>query len=177
MYPERERAISFVTTSYMTIWSILSLQRFAAMMTSTRRLSMGTSSITTTVFPRESPRKVSMTSSTTFIVAPLAVPSWGYISFEWAPVTGSKVQAQHHHRSSRGWPCSCRKAQRWIQVTLDLPIQSSCTTDMDSNLYFHPTDSHWIDEHLLKMQAVGKEKASLCADPLFTDPAGGDFSF
>ena len=26
-----------------------------------------------------------------FIVAPLAVPRWGYISFEWVPVTGSKV--------------------------------------------------------------------------------------
>ena len=27
-----------------------------------------------------------------FIVAPAVVPRWGYISFEWAPVTGSKVQ-------------------------------------------------------------------------------------
>ena len=44
-------------------------------------------------------------------------------------------------------------------------------------LYFHPTDSHWVDEHLRKMQAVGKEKASLFGDPLFKDPAAGDFSF
>ena len=50
-------------------------------------------------------------------------------------------------------------------------------TDMDSNLYYHPTDSHWMDEHLLKMRAVGKEKASRVGDPLFVDPAGGDFSF
>jgi hypothetical protein len=48
---------------------------------------------------------------------------------------------------------------------------------MDKNLYYHPTDSHWMDEHLLKMQAVGQEKASLFGDPLFVDPAGGDFSF
>ena len=33
------------------------------------------------------------------------------------------------------------------------------STDMDSNLYYHPTDPHWVDEHLLKMRAVGKEKA------------------
>jgi hypothetical protein len=48
---------------------------------------------------------------------------------------------------------------------------------MDSNLYFHPTDSHWMDAHLLKMQAAGKEKTSLFGDPLFVDPAGDDFSF
>ena len=48
---------------------------------------------------------------------------------------------------------------------------------MDANLYFHPTDPHWMDEHLQKMRAVGKEKASRFADPLFADPAGGDFSF
>ena len=50
-------------------------------------------------------------------------------------------------------------------------------TDMDSNLYYHPTDSHWMDEHLTKMQAAGLEKASLFGDPLFVDPAGGDFGF
>ena len=48
---------------------------------------------------------------------------------------------------------------------------------MDSNLYFHATDSAWMDEHLSKMRAIGKEKASLFGDPLFTDPASGDFSF
>lgn len=48
---------------------------------------------------------------------------------------------------------------------------------MDSNLYYHLTDSHWMDEHLLKMQAAGKEKTSLFGDPQFTDPAGGDFRF
>ena len=51
------------------------------------------------------------------------------------------------------------------------------TTDMDSNLYFHPTDPHWVDEHLKTMRAIGKEKASLFGNPMFVDPAGGDFSF
>ena len=32
---------------------------------------------------------------------------------------------------------------------------------MDSNLYFHPTDPHWMDEHLSEMRAIGKEKTSL----------------
>lgn len=48
---------------------------------------------------------------------------------------------------------------------------------MDNNLYYHPTDSHWVDEHLQNLQAEGKEKASRFGDPLFVDPAGGDFSF
>ena len=30
-----------------------------------------------------------------FIVAPAVVPRWGYISFEWAPVTGSKLDFCH----------------------------------------------------------------------------------
>ena len=51
-------------------------------------------------------------------------------------------------------------------------------TDLvDNNLYFNPSDTHWMDEHLLRMQAAGKEKASLFGDPLFTDPSSGDFSF
>ena len=51
------------------------------------------------------------------------------------------------------------------------------STEMDKNLYYHPTDSHWMDEHLANMQAAGLEKASLFGDPLFADPANGDFSF
>ena len=57
------------------------------------------------------------------------------------------------------------------------PTPKLIETDMDSNLYYHPTDPHWMDEHLLKMRAVGKEKASRFGDPQFVDPAGGDFSF
>ena len=48
---------------------------------------------------------------------------------------------------------------------------------MDSNLYFNPTNPHWMDEFFLKMRAVGNEKASRFGDPLFTDPEHGDFSF
>ena len=50
-------------------------------------------------------------------------------------------------------------------------------TEIDSNLYFHPTDPTWMNEHFKRMRAIGKEKASLFADPMFIDPAGGDFGF
>jgi hypothetical protein len=50
-------------------------------------------------------------------------------------------------------------------------------TEMDSNFYFHPTDPHWVEAHLLRMQAVGKEPHRISADPLFFYPSAGDFSF
>jgi hypothetical protein len=51
------------------------------------------------------------------------------------------------------------------------------TTDTDKNLYYHPMDPHWMDEHLQRMRAAGLEIGSLVGDPMFVDPAGGDFSF
>ena len=108
-----------------------------------------------------------------FIVDPAVVPKSGYISFEWVPVTGSKVHRNivvSHPEGGKAHNERLRSGQ-----TTGGPKLAS--TDMDKNLYYHPTDPHWMDEHLLKMRAVGQEKASLVGDPLFVDPAGGDFSF
>ncbi|EMI43320.1 right-handed parallel beta-helix repeat-containing protein [Rhodopirellula sp. SWK7] len=110
-----------------------------------------------------------------FIVAPAVVPRSGYISYEWVPVTNSKVHrniiishpdgGKAHNERPRGTNNGGRPWPKLIE------------TDMESNLYYHPTDPHWMDEHLIKMRAVGKEKASRVGDPLFVDPAGGDFNF
>ena len=109
-----------------------------------------------------------------FIVDQAAVPRLGYISFEWAPVTGSKVERNIVISHPEGGKAYAERLRRGARAE-DGP--KLVETDMDKNLYYHPTDSHWMDEHLLKMQAVGQEKASLFGDPLFVDPAGGDFSF
>jgi len=108
-----------------------------------------------------------------FIVAPQTVPFSGYISFEWAPVTGSKVQRNIIISHPDGGKAQSERLRQG-QTTGGPKLES---TDMDSNLYYHPADSHWMDEHLTKMQAAGLEKASLFGDPLFVDPEGGDFSF
>ena len=108
-----------------------------------------------------------------FIVAPARVPRNGYVSFEWAPVTGSKAQRNiiiSHPDGGKAHNERLRSGQTAAGPKLD-------STDMDQNLYYHPADPHWMDEHLLKMRAVGNETASLVGDPLFVDPAGGDFSF
>ena len=110
-----------------------------------------------------------------FIVDPAVVPRSGYISFEWVPVTDSKVHrnvifshpdgGKAHNERYRGRDNGGRPRPKLVD------------TDMDNNLYYHPTDPLWVDQHLHKMRAVGKEKASRFGDPLFVDPAGGDFSF
>ena len=108
-----------------------------------------------------------------FIVAPLTSPRRGYISFEWVRVTGSEVRHNIVISHPDGGKVYGESA---ISRTEDGDPRVE-DTEMDSNLYYHPTDTHWVDKHLHKMQALGKEKASLFGDPLFTDPAGGDFSF
>ncbi|MDB4766399.1 right-handed parallel beta-helix repeat-containing protein [bacterium] len=108
-----------------------------------------------------------------FIVDPLVVPRNGYISFEWVPVTGSKVERNiviSHPDGGLAHSETMRKGQTTGGPKL-------VETEMDKNLYYHPTNSQWMDEHLLKMRAAGKENSSLVGDPLFVDPAGGDFSF
>ena len=109
-----------------------------------------------------------------FLVAPAVVPKSGYISFEWAPVTGSKAQRNIIISHPEGGTACSERLRRGTRPENGPKLVE---TDMDGNLYYHPTDPHWMDEHLQKMRAVGKEKASLVGDPLFVDPAGGDFSF
>ncbi|MDF7801641.1 right-handed parallel beta-helix repeat-containing protein [Pontiellaceae bacterium B1224] len=110
-----------------------------------------------------------------FIVDPAVVPTSGYISYEWVPVPGSKVQrniivshpdgGKAHNERSRGADNRGRPAPKLVE------------TDMDSNLYYHPADAHWMDEHFLILRAAGLEQASTFGDPLFVDPVAGDFSF
>lgn len=106
-----------------------------------------------------------------FIVAPAVVPRSGYVSFEWVPVPGSIVQHNIIISHPDGGNVYGERARG------DGPVPSILETEMDSNLYYHPTDPHWVDAHLLRMQAVDQEQASCFADPLFVDPAAGDFSF
>lgn len=108
-----------------------------------------------------------------FIVAPLTAPNRGYISFEWVSVKGSKV---NHNIIISHFDGGKVYGESAISRTQDGDPKVE-ETEMDSNLYFHPTDVHWVDAHLSRMHAVGKEKASLVADPMFVDPAGGDFGF
>ena len=108
-----------------------------------------------------------------FIVAPRVAPRFGYISFEWVPVTGSRVFKNiiiAHPDGSEAYAERPRKDQK-----TDLPNKEE--TEMDSNLYFHPTNSNWMAQHFVRMSAVGQEKASVFADPMFRDEKNGKFNF
>ncbi|MEX0321877.1 MAG: putative glycoside hydrolase [Puniceicoccaceae bacterium] len=108
-----------------------------------------------------------------FIVAPRTKPTWGYISFEWVRVDGSKSYNNVIISHSDGGRA---QSERPYPRTRD-GDPSLLQTEMDNNLYYHPTDPNWIDTHLTRMRSVGMEEKSQFADPMFVDPVGGDFSF
>ncbi|MFC1766794.1 right-handed parallel beta-helix repeat-containing protein, partial [Planctomycetota bacterium] len=87
-----------------------------------------------------------------FIFAHQRKPGWGYLSFEWVPVTGSKVQRNIIVSHPDGGNANGERPRNPSNPGPGGP--KLVETDMDKNLYYHPTDSHWMDEHLLKMQAA-----------------------
>jgi hypothetical protein len=108
-----------------------------------------------------------------FILGSLTAPKWGYISFEWVNVANSKVQNNIIISHPDGGNAH---GERPIARTEDgdpLLVE----TNMEVNLYYHPTNPNWVDQHLVKLRAVDKEKNSLFSDPLFIDPANGNFGF
>ena len=107
------------------------------------------------------------------IVAPRVVPRFGYVSFEWVPVTGSKV----HHNIIVSHPDggnAFAERPKKDQVT-NLPSLSQ--TEMDGNLYFNPVNPNWMQSHFKRMNAIGKEKISLFGNPMFIDITHEDFGF
>lgn len=108
-----------------------------------------------------------------FIVDPLVSPDWGYVSFEWVSVKGAEVNHNIIVSHPDGGKAHSERPIKRSEDGAPLLVE----TDMDSNLYYHPTNPEWVNEHMAKMHAVGKEKNSLFANPLFVNPAKGDFSF
>ena len=108
-----------------------------------------------------------------FIVAPQTVPNWGYLSLEWYPANGSRI-SRNIIISNRGGGRALSERPRGGD-TINMPRLT--TTELDSNLYYHPCNEGWMDEHFAMMREVGNEQASLFARPLFVDPAQGDFGF
>lgn len=107
------------------------------------------------------------------IVAPRVVPKSGYLSYEWVPVAGSKV----HHNIIISHPdggIANNERPRKDQTT-NLPNLED--VDINSNLYFNPSNPNWMDIHFERMRAIGKETSSLFADPMFIDVAGENFGF
>ncbi|MGQ1784431.1 right-handed parallel beta-helix repeat-containing protein [Saccharicrinis sp. GN24d3] len=108
-----------------------------------------------------------------FIVAPSNAPRSGYVSYEWVSVKGSKVYKNIIISHPDGGYAHNERPRK--DQTSNLPDIEE--TKMDSNIYYHPTNHEWMDEHLHRMHAIRKETESIFADPLFADPIGRDFNF
>lgn len=108
-----------------------------------------------------------------FIVKPLVAPKWGYISFEWVRVKGSKI---HHNIIVSHSDGGNAYGERPIKKSVD-GKPSIVETDMDSNLYYHSLNSNWMDAHFTKMHSIGKEQASVFANPMFVNATKGNFKF
>lgn len=110
-----------------------------------------------------------------FIVAPTVVPRWGYVSFEWVPVTGSKVYHNIIVSHPDGGSAYAERPRNPAQPGPNDPDLAD--TEMDLNLYYHPTDAGWMDAHLSRMRALGQETHSLVGDPRFENAEQGEFGF
>lgn len=108
-----------------------------------------------------------------FILSPIMKPQWGYVSFEWVRVSGSIVK----HNIIIPHPDGGNAHGERPLARSEDGDPNILETKMDSNLYFNPADSDWMNAHFQRTRAAGLEEASLFADPLFTDPESGDFSF
>ncbi|WP_405603946.1 right-handed parallel beta-helix repeat-containing protein [Polaribacter sp. Asnod1-A03] len=107
------------------------------------------------------------------IVAPRVAPRFGYISFEWVPVTGSKAHKNiiiSHPDGGNAYAERPRKDQ-----VKNLPNLEQ--TDMDGNLYYHPKNPNWMTSHFKRIRSKGKEKMSQFGDPMFIDIENGNFGF
>ncbi|MGE4489438.1 MAG: right-handed parallel beta-helix repeat-containing protein [Kiritimatiellales bacterium] len=94
----------------------------------------------------------------------------GYLSLPYGNCTGAVIQRNIFYALDTKVPLMTEA------VVLRLGEARLRQCDADSNVYFNRYDSEWGARHLLEQQQYGIETHSLSADPLFKNPADGDFS-
>lgn len=104
---------------------------------------------------------------------PLNPPGRGMLSFEFIPgqtIDGSRIEQNIFY--------STRKNDNFVFQGRSYYGTTNYLRDAktDRNLYWNPADPQWGKDHLAAEQKHGSELNSIAADPLFTDPANGDFS-
>ncbi|MFO1021819.1 MAG: right-handed parallel beta-helix repeat-containing protein [Planctomycetales bacterium] len=93
----------------------------------------------------------------------------GYIGLVVNPVTGSKIQRNIVANSGGNFPLY---VQHRLYGQGGEPRLRDC--DADFNLYFCDNEPQLVPKHLATERALGVEKHSVDADPLFVDRAKGD---
>jgi hypothetical protein len=104
---------------------------------------------------------------------PLGSPERGMISLEFPKgdsIEGARIQ-QNIFYSTRKNDKIAFQSRSYYGTTIFLR-----DAETDRNLYWNTADPQWGNRHLAAEQKHGSEPNSIAADPLFKDPANGDFS-
>ena len=97
----------------------------------------------------------------------------GYIVFPYGAIKGSRIERNilYSRREGQDLYYHNRSSSRHG------PPPQLRDTQTDNNLYWCTEDDDWATAHLESQRALGNEKHSVQADPLFADIDAGDFRF
>lgn len=113
------------------------------------------------------------------IVADIIAPPRGYyLSLREGPLTGAKIARNIFYSSSQECKFIDELPAGEGRISEDRrgrALAKAMDADTDFNIYFCAVDRDLGDEMLKKQQADGIDQHSLAVDPLFVDPAKGDF--
>lgn len=115
-----------------------------------------------------------------FIVDIIAPPRGYYMSLREGPMTGATIKQNVFYSTSD----NCRFIDelppgkgRTSEDRRGRALARAQDTDADNNIYYCAADIELANAHLAKQQKNGIEANSLAIDPMFVDPANGDFRF
>ena len=113
------------------------------------------------------------------IVADIIAPPRGYyLSLREGPLTGATIQRNIFYSSSTECTFIDELPAGKGRVSEDRrgrALAKASDADTDYNIYYCAADLKLGEQMLQKEQADGVDKNSLAVDPLFVDPANGDF--
>jgi hypothetical protein len=115
------------------------------------------------------------------IVADIIAPPRGYyLSLREGPMTGATIRRNIFYSSST----ECKFIdelppgnERKTEDRRGRKLARAADADTDHNIYFCAADPDLGEKMLAKQQADGIDMNSLAVDPLFVDPANGNFAF
>lgn len=105
------------------------------------------------------------------IVSPCNVPQSAYIDYVKKYAEGSRIHRNIIVSHPDGGVIQAGRPMGGC------PKSEIEKMDVDYNIYYNPSDPHWADRYLQRMQKSGREIHSIVADPMFIDPSNGNFGF
>jgi hypothetical protein len=107
------------------------------------------------------------------IIADVVEPIRAYVTLREGPMTGATIKRNIFYHSTSE---SCEFLAEDLKGSRGRPLAMVKDIDMDNNLYYCVGNPKPGRKALEKHQRDGVDAHSLAADPLFVDPANGDFN-